>query len=257
MRSKKSWRPDALQTGIHAELDSVYLRGMGISGDKPLVNSFDFGQTLINDDGRPFGQGFNLVTGVHARAEMGRFSFNVRGEYQHAPGYPGLPLNVLTLISNNPNQDTLTPTDVNGADTRDQFRLIDANVSVHAINHEFSLGKSELWWGPMQGGAFEWSTNSEPNYFFRINMVDPIHIPLLSRVLGPMRWDHFLGDLKGHTNPRQPWIFGDKISFHPTADIEVGFFAKLRIRRQGLQRLYHWHFLELLQEHWRLSPRRQ
>ncbi len=75
----------------------------------------------------------------------------------------------------------------------------------------------------MQGGAFEWSTNAEPNYFLRINMVDPLYIPFLSKFLGPIRWDNYFGDVKGHVDPRQPWIFGDKISLHPTANLEFGF----------------------------------
>jgi hypothetical protein len=162
-----------------------------------------------------------------------RASLNVRGEYQHAPGFPGLPANAIAAIANNPNEGIVTPTDLNGVGTRDQFRLIDANISVHALNHEFSVGKSEIWWGPMQGGAFEWSTNSQPNYFLRINMVEPFHVPILSRVLGPMRWDHYFGDLQGHVSPRQPWVFGDKISFHPTADLEIGFSRSCEFAGKG------------------------
>jgi hypothetical protein len=55
---EKEVAPDSLQGGLHTEVDSVYARATGITGDQPLVNSFDFGQTIINDDGRPFGQGF-------------------------------------------------------------------------------------------------------------------------------------------------------------------------------------------------------
>ncbi len=72
---------------------------------------------------------------------------NVRGEYQHAPGFPGLPSNVLAGITNY-GSDVVTPTDVNGLGTRDNFRLIDATISAHVLHHEISFGKSEMWWGP-------------------------------------------------------------------------------------------------------------
>ena len=83
---------------LHAEFDSVYERALGIGGAAPLTYSFRFGQSIINDDGRPFGSGFNNITGIHLRAEAGRFSLNFRGEYQHAPGYAALPSAVLSLI---------------------------------------------------------------------------------------------------------------------------------------------------------------
>ena len=44
-----------------------------------------------------------------------------------------------------------------------------------------------------------WSNNAENIYAFRINRVEPLNIPYVSKVLGPMRYDFFVGSLKGHT----------------------------------------------------------
>src|SRR5437868_165078 len=64
---------------VGATVDSVYTRVMNISGP-PLRDGYHFGQTIINDYGRPFGEGLNLVTGTTARAVAGPFGFYVRGE---------------------------------------------------------------------------------------------------------------------------------------------------------------------------------
>ena len=71
------------------QLDTLYTRVLDIAG-KPLNDSYHFGQTLINDEGRPYQQGVNNITGFSARAQDGRFAFYVSGEYQHAPSAPGV-----------------------------------------------------------------------------------------------------------------------------------------------------------------------
>ena len=79
-------------------LESLYTRSMYISG-RPLNDSFHFGQTITNDFGRPYQEGFNQIAGFTARAESGHFAYYVRGEYQHAPGAPAYPLSVRQLIA--------------------------------------------------------------------------------------------------------------------------------------------------------------
>ena len=70
-----------------AQVDSVYARFTGISGT-PLRDSFHFAQTLVDDYGRPYGQGANGIAGVSSRAEAGPLAFYVRGEYQYASAIP-------------------------------------------------------------------------------------------------------------------------------------------------------------------------
>lgn len=221
---------------LHARLDTVYARVTSISGDAPLTSSFEFGQTLINDDGRPYAHGFNAITGVSGHVELDRFTLSVRGEFQHAPGYGPLPANVQQIISNRnagPGFDVLTPSQQYGVDDRNYFRLLDANLAYHFGGHEISIGKSQMWWGPNTGGAFMWSTNAEPIYMFRINRVEPLYIPILSRFLGPVRYDNFFGTLKGHISPNRPWVFGNKISIHPYKDLEFGFSRTCEFAGKG------------------------
>jgi hypothetical protein len=233
---KQSLNPNLESASAHAEVDSVYGRFIQIFGAKPLTSSFEFGQTLINDEGRPYAQGFNAITGFQASAGSGRFTLDIRGEYQHAPEYGPLAPNIQNIIANRnsgPGFDVLTPTEQFGAGTRNDFRLLNANLSYHIWGHEISGGKSEMWWGPNQGGAFLSSTNAEPLYTFRINRVEPLYIPFLSRIIGPIRYDNYFGDLKGHVDPRQPWIFGNKISIHPFKDLELGFSRSCEFAGKG------------------------
>jgi Capsule assembly protein Wzi len=65
-------------------LESAYADLLGIDGT-PLNDSYHFGQTIINNFGRPYQEGFNSWDGLSGYATAGRFTLYVRGEYQHAP----------------------------------------------------------------------------------------------------------------------------------------------------------------------------
>ncbi len=213
---------DALNPGQfngHAEVDRLYARAMYIGGT-PLNDSSHFGSTLINDFGRAYEGGFNGLTGFSARAEDVRLSLKVRGEFQHAPGRGAYPLSVRQTIAAMDQVALLPPTPV---DTTNEFRLIDANLSLHVLNHEISVGKSEDWWGPGESGAMAWSTNAEPIYALRINRIEPLYIPLLSKLVGPFRYEGLFGSLKGHRYPNAPWVHAQKINFKPTPNLEFGF----------------------------------
>ena len=47
--------------------------------------------------------------------------------------------------------------------------------------------------GPDMGGGFAYSNNAENIYSFRINRVEPLHIPGLSYVTGPFRYEFMIG----------------------------------------------------------------
>ena len=100
---------------------------------------------------------------------------------------------------------------------------MEANASYRIAGHEVSFGKSDHWMGPAAGGSFAWSNNAENIYAFQIDRADPLHVPGLSSVIGPIRYDFFVGSLKGHTAPNDPWVHAEKISFQPYRDLEIGF----------------------------------
>lgn len=216
-------------------LESVYAGIYPISGT-PLNDSYHFGQTIINNFGRPYWQGLNAVSGFTSRAELGHFFFYTRGEYQTAPGAPAYPASVRNVILQT-DQNCQTPgpcpQPLSPAPSANQFRLLDTYVGFTALGNAISVGKQSLWWGPSEGGAMIMSDNAEPIYMLRINRVLPLRIPWISRLLGPMRYDNFFGKLSGHNFPADPYMYGNKISFQPTENFEFGFSRTAVFAGQG------------------------
>jgi hypothetical protein len=211
--------------GIH----STYTRFTGIGGPV-LRDSYHLGQTIVNDYGRPYESGFNNITGFSTLNEAGRFSLYLRGEYQHSAAGTGYSYEVASQLANldrtvpyappqHP-QDTIPEGPVRN---QNQFRLVEASVSFHLLGHEISGGKNDAWLGPGMGGAMAWTNNAENIYSFRINRVEPMYIPYVSKLMGPVRYDFFYGSLKGHTTPNSPYTHSEMFSFKPTKNFEFGF----------------------------------
>ncbi len=208
-------------------LDSVYTRVLGITGT-PLRDSFHVGQTIINDYGRPYAAGFNNVTGASVRADAGRFSFYYRGEYQHAPQFDGYSLQTALFLTNvRDGIDIFTPNPTlpygKYTDAQNNLRVLEGYAAVNIASHEVSFGKSDEWFGPGLGGGMGYSNNAENIYSFRINRVEPLYIPFVSRLLGPVRYDFMIGSLKGHTAPNGDYTHSEGFSFKPTSNVEIGF----------------------------------
>jgi hypothetical protein len=213
---------------LSAQVESIYTRFTGISG-RPLNDSYHFGQTLINDYGRPYQEGFNLVTGFSSHAEAGPLAFYVRGEYQHSPLAPAYPLSVRQAIAgmdSNP-----VPTAIPFA-VHNDFQLLDTYVALNIKNNQISFGRQSLWWGPGQDGALMFSDNALPFYMLRWSLVSPIKLPSIFGLLGPVRTEAFIGRLDGHRFPAHPYISAQKVSFKPTPNLELGF-SKLSVFAGG------------------------
>ncbi len=223
---------------LGVNLDSVYTRVTGISGT-PLRDGYHFGQTIINDYGRPYGEGFNNITGLSTHAVAGPFSFYIRGEYQQAGSVPPVSQQALQAIasvdirSQGPNY--LPPGFSIDTGSFNRFRLLEANVGLTFHNIQLSVGKESSWLGPGESGPLLMTSNAEPISMVRIDNTSPFRWPLVSRLLGPVRAEFFLGQLSGQkwvyqpptlygprVNP-QPFIHGTKISFKPSQNLELGF----------------------------------
>ncbi len=205
--------------------ESVYGRVRGIAG-APLNDSFHVGQTFTNDYGRPYQEGVNAIAGTSGYATAGRFNLYVRGEYHHAPASTGYNFAATTYLKA---IDGLTPgvphfTIPEGPiAATNEVHLVNASASVHLAGHQISFGRSDEWAGPASGGSMAWSNNAEPIYALRINRVEPIYFPVISRLTGAFRYEFLVGPLKGHDTHNAPWIHTEKISFKPHRDLEFGF----------------------------------
>jgi hypothetical protein len=224
-------------------LESLYSGTTEIAG-RPLNDGYHFGQTVINNYGRPYEQGFNSYDGFSTYATAGRFTIYVRGEYQHSPAAPAYSESVRQLISTldvNPVQSG------NPTPSLNQFALIDAYVAGNYGGWDMSLGKQSLWWGPGEGSSFLISDNAEPMYMFRVNRIVPIELPWIFHRLGPMKVDAFFGQLAGNEFPPGPVLHGEKISFKPTVNLELGFTRTVELGGAGrpltLNRFFRSYFV--------------
>jgi hypothetical protein len=233
----------------NTRVESVYTIARGISGT-PLHDSYHLGSTIINDYGRPYENGFNNYTGASAYAGAGRFLIYARGEFDGAPSATGystalastlsqidqIPLNPATGL---PFRQSTIPWGPISSTTNGH--ILEAYISTHWLDHEISFGKTDDWLGPGLGAGMAYSNNADYPYTFRINRTEPLHIPGLSRITGPFRYEFLVGPLRGHnyipyvvpvthpalhanvTNPGDGWMHVEKISFRPTENVEFGF----------------------------------
>jgi hypothetical protein len=225
-----------------AHLESIYARTTQISGP-PLTDGFHFGQTLINDFGRPFQQGFNSIAGFSGWATAGRWVVYMRGEYQHSPSGPAVSPAVAQVIATADGNPVFPSSPV---PARDQARLLDAYVGLNLANWQISYGQESKWWSPNQSGPLLFSDNAFPVRMFHINRVSPFRLPGLFRFLGPVRWDIFFGSLQGHQISPGPFFHGEKMSFKPTRNLEFGFSRTVVLGGAGrpltLDRLFRSYF---------------
>jgi membrane-associated phospholipid phosphatase len=207
-------------------VDSIYTRYTGIAGT-PLDDGYHFGQTLMNDYGRPYGPGSNLVSGASASGSAGPVAFYVRGEYQHAAVLPAYSQSVQQMIGA---IDVTPPQLPIHTTVLDQFRLLDAYAAFNFKTVQISAGRQSLWWGPSHGGPTNFSDNAEPMDMVRLTNPSPWRLPSFFHWLGPMRWDFFFGFMAGHHYPANPAIDGQKLSFKPTPNLEFGFSRTIVFR---------------------------
>lgn len=234
------------ERNLAAVLDSVYTRFTTISGT-PLTDGFHFGQTIVDDYGRPYQRGLNVVTGVTTHAEAGPFAFYVRGEYQHAPSAPMLPDSVRSATAA---ADGLPVAPATAFSEINRFRLLESYVALNLSGWQLSFGRQSLWWGPAYGTDLMFSDNAEPVTMLRLSRVSPWKLPGLLGVLGQVHSDTFLAQMDGyhfvrlgptfeltgsyehHIDP-QPYLWGYKLSVQPTANLQLGISITTVFAGQG------------------------
>ena len=211
--------PDDVNAADQLRLESVYSRFSQVSGS-PLRDSYHFGQTFVNDYGRPYDSGTNTVDGFSGYGTWGRFSGYLRGEYQEAGGRPSYGLGVRNLLGQ---LDGVPPPDPKQIDSTSRFDLLEMYLGVKLGIFDVTFGKQSLWWGPGDASAFHFSNNAEPMYSLRIAQQTPIVLPGIFHYLGHIRTQLMLGKLAGHQYPPRPLMNAEKITFQLTPNLELGF----------------------------------
>ncbi|MGE0405754.1 MAG: capsule assembly Wzi family protein [Candidatus Korobacteraceae bacterium] len=224
------------RSGLNFGVESVYTRFLGITGT-PLQDGYHFSRTVVNDFGRPFAEGANLVSGASAWAALGPFSLYARGEYQRAPGVANPIERPLERTVADEFALSFLPPHV-PIPRVSRFQLMEAYASLNHNGWELSFGRQSLLWGPGRGGAFLWNNSALPVDMLRISRTSPLKLPWILGWLGPVRAESLVGRLSGHqfaytqtgshgefgvSLERQPYVYAQKFSFKPTPNLEFGF----------------------------------
>jgi len=200
----------------YLEIESVYSRYLGVAG-QPLIDGYNFGQTIVNDYGRPVSGNSNAIGGFSGLAVAGRFSFYTRTEYWYAQPF-GSPAAGLQTAA--PQIEPVLP----GAPTGvDRVEPIEAYAGAQFGRWSVTVGKQDLWWGPGASGPLSFGNNSQPFYSFRVTTASPIVLPGILRWLGSGRIDLVGGELSGHHLPPRPLLNAQKFTWIVANDIELGF----------------------------------
>jgi hypothetical protein len=241
-----------------AQVESVYGRSTSIAGT-PLRDSFHFGQTLVDDFGRPYGKGENAITGATLHAEAGPVAVYLRGEYQYAAALPAYSQTAqqAIIVSDNVNLDPTGGQMPFGWNMRygttSRIRLIEAYAAVNYSNWQICFGQQGLWWGPDRTTSLILSNNAEAMPMLRLANVSPLKMPSILSAVGPVHFELFLarqggvhyvglgqyakeviggkveevvefnlyGNAATPLNP-PPYLWGATLSFKPTPNFEFG-----------------------------------
>jgi hypothetical protein len=218
-------------------LTNAYMRLTQIAGP-PLRDSFHFAQTIYDDFGRPYGQGFNSINGVQLHAEYGPFAVALRGEYQQSRSlfaYNASALNAISVMDGLPVQP------LPGVSSLDRMRPVEATVSMKMFGWQATFGEQSQWWGQSRSTSLILSNNAEAPVVLLIQHDKPVQFPGLLAYLGKMNNTFFLGQLRGQhyiretiststpygsatktLNP-QPFIWGDQLDLKMSPNLELGF----------------------------------
>jgi hypothetical protein len=196
---------------------SVYARSEQIAG-RPLTNAFDYGQTVVNDFGRPNREGQNFVAGTEAWADSRWLMSGVRVEYQQSGAASDTAERV--IVERIDGQIA-----ANRWDTRaiHRVRMLEGYAGTRVGNFQVSVGRQGLHWGPGYSGAMLMGENAEPLTMLRIRNAESFRLPWIFAHLGDWRGEMFVGKLEGHVQPYSPWLQGQKITLQLTPNLEFGF----------------------------------
>jgi len=220
-----------------AGVTSLYVRGTQIGGP-PLRDAFHFGQTIADDFGRPYGQGFNAIAGTEVHAEYGMFSVALRGEYQDSRALFQYNDAALVAIAS---MDALPIQSLPNTTSLSRPRLVEATFSMKALGWQASFGEESQWWGQGRSTSLLLSNNAEAPVLLRIQRDKSLQLPGFLAYLGQINNTFFIGQLRGQhfirgpvqaptiygsatktLNP-QPFLWGDQLDFKVSPNLELGF----------------------------------
>ncbi len=197
-------------------LDRVYVRSEQIFGT-PLTNGFDYGQTMVNDFGRPNREGQNLIAGVQVHSDSRWTVSTVRLEFERS-GPDSLDARQLIFSLDGAVEGARRSTT-----SVSQVRIVEGYLGTRIGNVEVSVGKQDVHWGRGYSGTMLMGENAEPLNMLRMRNAEAFRLPGIFARMGEWRGEFFVGKLSGHVEPFSPWLQGQKITIAVTPNLEFGF----------------------------------
>lgn len=191
-RLTREYQVELIQLGV---LDGSY----GTSSLKPLedpyVKYLYAGKTpeLENRRGDTFRRGSNYRTGFASRGTL----FDTFAFYLH-PEYAG------------------------AAEDGSKIDLVEGYGKAGLGPFELEAGRDSLWWGPGHHGAMIMSNNARPFDMVKVSNSQPILLPWIFRVLGPVKAEWFLAQLEAHRDYPHANLTGLRGNIKPHPLLELG-----------------------------------
>jgi len=229
-----------LLNGLKEEFDQ---RITGIVG---TPDGFHLAQTLVDDNGRPFGRGLKNYSGAAFRGTRGYFAFYVHSELQRVPA---------ATIPDSIAQQQIAAADFTPAAAAGppsaflRGRQLEASVSF-ALSNQFTFCRQSLWRGPARSSSTLFSSNAEPIMMLRYDQPRLFVLPGFLKLLGLVRAQALVGHLSGaqyiyasHTTfgtpgkalGDQPFIHGERLSFKPAESFVEVSSRNMTVNREFLQ----------------------
>lgn len=163
---------------------------------------------LENRRGDRFQEGSNLRAGFASRATfIDTFAFYIHPEYRDSSGMTG------------------------------DLELIAAYGKVGLGPFEVQAGRDSLWWGPARHGSILMSTNAKPFTMIQVTNPQPIQLPWIFRVLGPVRGQWFLTELEENRHIPEAKLTGVRLNLKPHPLWELGFSRVVMFGGRGMPRV--------------------
>ena len=200
------------------------------------ADGFHFAQSIVDDYGRPFGQGTNAIAGFSGHAEYGPLALYADAEYQYASSIPQYNQAAQQALVTSDPQPGMLPYGWNlRFGTTDRLLPLELYAAFQAHNWQLSFGQEAIWWGPDRSTSMILSNNAAAMPMLRLTRVKPIGLPLL----GSLHFDAFMARQGGihyvglgetfalYGSPSRPltpppYIWGAAVTFKPTKNFEFG-----------------------------------
>jgi len=191
-RLTREYRGELIQLGV---LEGTYGGSRLKPLEDPYVKYLYAGKTpeLENRRGDTFRRGSNYRAGFASRGTLwDTFAFYLHPEYAGA------------------------------AEGDNDVDLIEGYGKMGLGPFELEAGRDSLWWGPGHHGSMIMSNNARPFDMIKVSNPQPILLPWIFRVLGPVKAEWFLARLEADRDYPHANLTGLRVNIKPHPLVELG-----------------------------------